>query len=72
MKTFQLVAPITGFVDLKMDGSDLNEKSFFKMLRLSCSSKLDLCSYNVSFTETTSKKIRAMTSSVNFFSEVTL
>lgn len=36
------------------------------MLGLPGSSKLDLCSYIVSFAETTSKKIRDMTSSVNF------
>ena len=31
----------TGSIDLKMDGSVLEEKSYFKMLRLTFSSKLD-------------------------------
>ena len=32
---------ITGAIDLKMDGSILEEKLFFKMLELTFSSKLD-------------------------------
>ena len=34
----------TGAIDVKMDGSDLEEKSFFKMLWLT-SSKLELLDY---------------------------
>ena len=35
----------TGSIDLKMDGSVLEEKSCFKMLTLTLSSKLDCHSY---------------------------
>ena len=35
----------TGSIDLKMDGSVLEEKSYFKMLMLTLSSKLDCHSY---------------------------
>ena len=35
----------TGSIDLKMDGSVLEEKSYFKMLRLTLPSKLDCHSY---------------------------
>ena len=35
----------TGLIDLKMDGSVLEENSYFKMLRLTLSSKLDCHSY---------------------------
>ena len=41
-----------GSIDVKMDGSVLEEKSFFKMLGLTFSSKLDWGSY--------SKKIEAL------------
>ena len=47
-----------------MDGSILEEKSSFKMLGLTFSSKLDWGSYIISVAKTTSKKIR----SVNFLS----
>ena len=46
---------ITGAVDVKMDGSVLEKKSFFKMLRLTFSSKLDRGSYIISIAKTTSK-----------------
>ena len=46
---------ITGAVDVKMDGSVLEEKSCFKMLRLTFSSKLDWGSYISSIAKTTSK-----------------
>ena len=47
---------ITGAVDVKMDGSVLEEKSFFKMLRLTFSSKLDRGSYIISIAKTTFKQ----------------
>ena len=45
---------ITVAVDVKMDGSVLEEKSCFNMLRLTFSSKLDWGSY-ISIAKTTSK-----------------
>ena len=47
----------TGAIDVKMDGSVLEEKSSFKMLGLNFSSKLDWGAYIVSIAKTTSKKI---------------
>ena len=46
-----------GSIDVKMDGSILEEKSPFKMLGLTFSSKLDWGSYIISIAKTTSKKI---------------
>ena len=43
-----------GSVDVKMDGSALEEKSSFKMLGLNFSSKLDWDSYIISIAETAS------------------
>ena len=51
-----------------MDGSLLEEKSSFKMLGLTCSSKLDWGSYNISIAKTASKKIRASIRSMKFLS----
>ena len=48
----------TGAIDVKMDGSFLEENSAFKMLRLTFSSKLDWGSYIISIAKTASKKIR--------------
>ena len=48
---------LTGLMDVKMDGSFLEQKSSFKLLRLFFSSKLDWDSYIVSVAKTTSKKI---------------
>ena len=39
----------TGYIDVKMHGSVLEEKSLFKMLELTFSSKLDCGSYIISF-----------------------
>ena len=47
----------TGTIDVKMDGSVLEEKSSFKMLGLTFSSKLDLGSYIISIAKAASKKI---------------
>ena len=46
----------TGAIDVKMDGSVLEKNSFFKMLALTFSSKLDWGSYVISIAKTTSKK----------------
>ena len=48
-----------GSIDVKMDGSVLEEKSYFKLLRLTFSSKLDRDSYIISFAKSASKKIGA-------------
>ena len=50
----------TGAIDVKMDGSVLEEKSSFKMLWLTFSSKLDWGSYIISIAKTASKKIGAL------------
>ena len=47
----------TGAIDVKMDGSVLEEKSSFKMLGLTFSSKLDWGSYIVFIAKTASNKI---------------
>ena len=58
----------TGAIDVKMDGSVLVEKTSFKMLRLTFSSKLDWGSYIVSIAKTASKKIGALIRSMKFLS----
>ena len=57
-----------GSIDVKMDGSFLEEKSSFKMLGLTFCSKLDWGSYIISIAKTASKKIRALIGSVKFLS----
>ena len=49
-----------------MDGSILEEKSFFEMLGLIFSSKLDWGSFIISFAQTASKNIEALTPSMKF------
>ena len=51
-----------------MDGSVLEEKTSFKMLGLTFSSKLDWGSYIVSIAKTASKKIGALIRSLKFLS----
>ena len=51
-----------------MDGSVLEEKSSFKMLGLTFSSKLDWGSYIISIAKTASKKIGALIRSMMFLS----
>ena len=51
-----------------MDESALEEKSSFKMLGLTVSSKLDWGSYIISIAKTASKKIGALIRSMKFFS----
>ena len=57
-----------GSIDVKMDGSFLEEKSSFKMLGLTFSSKLDWGSYIISIAKTASKRIGALICSMNFLS----
>ena len=62
-----------GAIDVKMDGSVLEETSSFKMLGLSVSSKLDSGSYIISIAKTVSKKIGALICSVKLlYPEVVL
>ena len=56
----------TGSIDVKMDGSNIEEKSPFKMLGFTFSSKLDWGSYIISIAKTTSKKIGALIHSMKF------
>ena len=57
-----------GSIDVKMGGSILEEKSLFKILRLTLSSKLDWGSYIISIAKTASKKIGALIRSIKFLS----
>ena len=63
---------ITGAIDVKMDESVLEEKSSFKMLGLTFSSKLDWGSYTVFIAKTASKKIGALICFMVFSAEVAL
>ena len=58
----------TSAIDVKMNGSVLEEKSFFKMLGLTFSSQLDWGSYIISIAKTASKKIGALICSMKFLS----
>ena len=58
----------TGAIDLKMDGSVLEEKSSFKMLGLTFSSRLYWGSNIISIAKTASKKIGALIRSMKFLS----
>ena len=58
----------TGSIDVKMDGYALEEKSSFKMLVLTFSSKLDWGSYIISIPKTAPKKIGALIYSMKFLS----
>ena len=55
-------------IDVKMVGSVLHEKSSFKMLGLTFSSKQDWGSYIISIAKTASKKIGALIRSMKFLS----
>ena len=62
-----------GKIDVKMNGSVLEEKSSFKMLGLTFSSKLDWGSYIISIAKTVFKKIGALIRSMkSLFPEVAL
>ena len=56
------------YIDVKMDGSDLEEKLYFKMLGLLFSSKLDWRSYIIFIAKTASKTIGALIRSMKFLS----
>ena len=58
----------TGAIDVKMDGSVLEEKSSFKMLGLTFSTNLNWGSYITSIAKTVSRKIGDLIHSVKFFS----
>ena len=55
-----------GSIDVKMGGSILEEKSSFKVLGLTFSSKLDCGFYIISIAKTASKKIGALIRSMKF------
>ena len=55
-----------GSIDVKMDGSVLEEKSSFKMLWWTFCSKLDWGSYIISIAKTASKKIGALFYEISF------
>ena len=57
-----------GSIDVKMDEPVLEEKSSFKMLGLTFSSKLDWVSYIISIAKTAFKKIGALFCSMKFLS----
>ena len=57
----------TGSIDLKMDGSDIEDKSSFRMLGLVFSSKLDWGSCIISIAKTGSKKVGAIIHSMKIF-----
>ena len=57
-----------GPINVKMNGSVLEEKSSFKVLELTISSKLDWGSYIISIAKTASKKIGALIRSMKFLS----
>ena len=58
----------TGPIDVKMDGSVLEEKSSFMMSGLTFSSKLDWGSCIISIAKSASKKIGASIHSMKFLS----
>ena len=58
----------SGSIDVKMDGSVLEEKSSFKMSGLTFSSKLDWDSNIISIAKTASRKIGALIRSMTFLS----
>ena len=58
----------TGAIDGKMYGSGLEEKSSFKMLGLTFSSKFDWGSYIISIAKSASKKIGALIRFIKFVS----
>ena len=58
----------TGAIDIKMDGAALEEKSSFKRLGLTFSSKFKWGSYIISIAKNSSKKIGALIRSLKFLS----
>ena len=68
LNLFCLVSLITGATNVKIDGSVLEEKSPFKMLGLSFSSKLDCNPHIASIAQTASKKTGALIRPMKFLS----
>ena len=63
----------TGAISVKMDRSAFEQKSSFRMPRLTFSSKFDWVSRNISISKTASKRIAAWIDSMKFvFPEVAL
>ena len=62
----KLIFNNTGAMDVKMNGFVLEEKSSFKMLWLTFSSKLDWGSYFISVAKTVFKEIGALIRSMKF------
>ena len=58
----------TGAIDVKMDGSVLEENSSFKMLGLTVFSKLGLGAYIISIVKSAFKKIGALIRCMKFLS----
>ena len=58
----------TGSIDMETDVSVLDEKSSFRMMRLTFSSKLDWGSYIISIAKTASKTTGALLPSIKFLS----
>ena len=58
----------TSSIDVKMDGSVLEEKLSFKMVGFTSYSKLDYSSYSISIARTASKKIGALIHSMKLLS----
>ena len=58
----------TGAIDVKIDGSVFEEKSSFKVMGLTFSSKLDWVFYITSIAKNTSKKIEALIHSMKLLS----
>ena len=57
-----------GFIDVKMDAFVIEEKSYFKMLGLTFSAKLDWDSYIISIAKTAFRKIGTLIRSMKFLS----
>ena len=70
LNCFHLTGLITlvGAIDVKIGGSVLEEKSYFKILGLTFSSKLNWGSYIISIAKTVSKKIGVLLCSMKFLS----
>ena len=68
LNLFHLTGLMTGAIDVKRDWSVLSKSSFFKLLGLSFSSKLDYDTYIVSISKTASKKVAGLISSTEFLS----
>ena len=69
----QLIIQTADTIDVTMDEFVLDEKSSFKLLEMSLTSKLNWGSYIVSIAKTSSKEIGALIPFMEFFSsDITL